>query len=678
MIDNRLAVRPAFNTLDPAASTGFRVEEADMGGIMSILSDNIYSDKIMAVVREIICNAVDACVMSPNIGKPVVLHAPTIAEPWISFRDWGNGLSFEEVKNIFVCYGKSTKRDTNLATGMLGIGSKSPFSYTDAFNVISYTGTEKVTYCAQKTANGGATMYQVATIPCDEPTGLEVVVYVESHDIDAFHQRIRSFYRYCQYPITCDQIKLAKVDIEYLSEDDKSFFVATSKNRYDQTEKDSCGVVMGNIRYPLTISRYTCENGVALESDVFNFAQRTQFVVPMGSVMFTASREAIKYTKDTISNLTNFINSAYKSAVAEIQKRISAAKTIFDLGDVNRACDNFGLKFDQCEWKGVRLSDISGFLRTNSREIHLKNDRFSTKSHGIACTSLTTKDVIVLIDEHEHMEKQVSRRAYSLKRDGRVLIIRAENSKLIQRMGKPDEKVFTLDDLAIPYAKLSSVPLFKIERKASDGDVYSGFRRGIYGISREYRGYHRDRLSVKREAIPEGKKYYIQTDVSSGGSRTLFSDKLFDFLSSKTGILYTQVFAATPSAVTSISKLGDWEELNLENRIKELVSKEYSKEDFTNIVALSRFSSLKDFAPDIESKRSKYTSVPPYIRELANSEYDESVIEAIEHRRDTINAIEYLCTQAFGEGQTLDVKKRFTQAILPVVEKFIADEKVKP
>lgn len=676
MIDNRLAVRPAFNTLDPAASTGFRVEEADMGGIMSILSDNIYSDKIMAVVREILCNSIDACVMSPNIGKPVVLHAPTIAEPWISFRDWGNGLSFDGVKNTFVCYGKSTKRETNLATGMLGIGSKSPFSYTDAFNVISYTGTEKVTYCAQKTANGGATMYQVATVPCDEPTGLEVVVYVEPHDIDAFHQRIRSFYRYCQYPITCDQIKLTKVDIEYLSEDDKSFFIATSKNRYDQTEKDYCGVVMGNIRYPLTVSRYTCENGIFLESDVFNFAQRTQFVVPMGSVMFTASREAIKYTKDTVANLTNFINSAYKSAVAEVQKRVAEAKTIFDLGDVNRACDNFGLKFDQCEWKGVRLSDISGFLRTNSREIHLKNDRFSTKSHGIACTSLTTKDVIVLVDEHEHKEKQVSRRAYSLKGEGRVLLIRAEDSKLVFRAGKPDEKSYTLDDLAIPYTKLSSVPLIKIDRKASSGDAYSGFRRGIYSVIRDYRCYVRNRLSVKSDAIPEGKKYYIKID--EFGSNKLFSETMFNFLASKIDITVSQIFAVTPSAAISVSKIKDWEELNVEARAKELVSKEYSKEDFTNIVALSRFSSLKDFAPDIESKRSKYTSVPAYIRELANSEYDESVIEAIERRRDTINSIEYLCTQAFGEGQTLDVKKRFTQAIMPVVEKFVADEKVKP
>lgn len=670
MIDNRLAVRPAFNTLDPSASTGFRVEEADMGGIMSILSDNIYSDKIMAVVREIICNSIDACVMSPNVGKPVVLHAPTVAEPWISFRDWGNGLSFEEVKNIFVCYGKSTKRDTNLATGMLGIGSKSPFSYTDAFNVISYTGTEKVTYCAQKTANGGATMYQVATIPCDEPTGLEVVVYVESYDIDAFHQRIRSFYRYCQYPITCDQIKLAKVDIEYLTEDDKSFFIATSKNRYDQTEKDSCGVVMGNIRYPLTVSRYTCENGIFLESDVFNFAQRTQFVVPMGSVMFTASREAIKYTKDTVANLTKFINSAYESAVAEVQKRVAEAKTIFDLGDVNRACDNFGLKFDQCEWKGVRLSDISGFLRTNSREIHLKNDRFSTKSHGISCTGLTTKDVIVLVDEHEHMEKQVSRRAYSLKGEGRVLIIRAENTKLIQRMGKPDEKSYSLDDLAIPYVKLSTVPLFKVQRSTPTGDTYSGFRRGIYGIYEDYRHFAKNSLSVKADAVPEGKKYYISIAEGGGRNQNLFSSKLFSFLRSKTDISADQIFATTPSATISVAKLPDWEELNIEARARELVSKEYSAEDFKNIFLLNRFGDLEDEAPKVEALRAKFASVPEFVKEIAMSNGDTSEAEKIQELKNLITRVDYLCNQTLGYPDG-PVRKRFRQAVLPVIQEQI-------
>ena len=112
----------------------------------SILSSGLYANKIRAIVRELSCNAVDSHVASGRTDTPFDVHLPNDLEPWFSIRDYGTGLSHEQVSSIYTTYFESTKTESNDYIGALGLGSKSPFAYTDNFTVTAIKDGKKGIY----------------------------------------------------------------------------------------------------------------------------------------------------------------------------------------------------------------------------------------------------------------------------------------------------------------------------------------------------------------------------------------------------------------------------------------------------------------------------------------------------------------------------------------------------
>ena len=114
-------------------SASFGISEADTASIMGILRDGLYTDRILAVLREYSANAWDAHRMIGKGDLPLQITIPTHNNPVLRIRDFGPGLSHDDIFKIYSQYGASTKRNTNDAVGMLGIGSKSGFAYSDTF-----------------------------------------------------------------------------------------------------------------------------------------------------------------------------------------------------------------------------------------------------------------------------------------------------------------------------------------------------------------------------------------------------------------------------------------------------------------------------------------------------------------------------------------------------------------
>ena len=110
----------------------------DIAFIVDMFADKVYSHKERAIIRELSCNAHDSHVMAGTTHIPFEVHLPTQLEPYFSIRDYGTGLTDDEVRNIFAGIGISTKRDSNEVIGCFGIGSLSPYSMTDSFTVESY------------------------------------------------------------------------------------------------------------------------------------------------------------------------------------------------------------------------------------------------------------------------------------------------------------------------------------------------------------------------------------------------------------------------------------------------------------------------------------------------------------------------------------------------------------
>lgn len=106
--------------------------------IFDILRSKMYSNKIGAVAREIASNSRDAN-REAKTDKNIEIEftndnfLSTIGDTSIIFRDYGIGISPDRMETIFLKYAASTKRDSDLQTGGFGIGSKTPFCYTDSF-----------------------------------------------------------------------------------------------------------------------------------------------------------------------------------------------------------------------------------------------------------------------------------------------------------------------------------------------------------------------------------------------------------------------------------------------------------------------------------------------------------------------------------------------------------------
>ncbi len=151
------------------------------------LRDKIYNDKVLACVREYICNAVDEH-KKYNVERPVVVKIDTIktTKTW-SVRDYAKGLDEQGIRNIFGMYFESTKNHSNEYVGGFGIGSKSAHSYTDTFYINShYNGVCSMYACVLGGGDKGVPIGEIYKIS-EEPTlgsGIEI-----SFDITNDHHR---------------------------------------------------------------------------------------------------------------------------------------------------------------------------------------------------------------------------------------------------------------------------------------------------------------------------------------------------------------------------------------------------------------------------------------------------------------------------------------------------------
>ena len=131
--------------LGEVISTEFALETN--ASMIQMLTQSVYKDPISAVIREWSTNACDACLAAQ---KPVKfdVHLPVLEDSTFYVRDYGTGLSEKDIMGLFSTLGASTKRDSDLYNGTLGIGRMAGLAVpgTDAFTVESFLDGTHYTY----------------------------------------------------------------------------------------------------------------------------------------------------------------------------------------------------------------------------------------------------------------------------------------------------------------------------------------------------------------------------------------------------------------------------------------------------------------------------------------------------------------------------------------------------
>ena len=152
-----------------------------------ILSSSLYSNPIAAIIRELSCNARDSHVEAGNT-EPFKVHVPTMLDPTFYVQDFGTGLGHEQVMSLYTTFFESTKTSSNDYVGALGLGSKSPFSYTDNFTVVAIKDGVKNVYSAFINDAGIPSIVRGHSEHTTEHSGVKVEFAVESKDFKKFSE----------------------------------------------------------------------------------------------------------------------------------------------------------------------------------------------------------------------------------------------------------------------------------------------------------------------------------------------------------------------------------------------------------------------------------------------------------------------------------------------------------
>lgn len=343
-----------------------------------ILSNSLYANPLLAVLRETITNAEDA---NQENGKDVPVEISFTEDSFLlSVTDHGKGIPHDKVHEIYCIYGKSTKQETEV-TGGLGLGCKSPFALVDSFTISNCHGGIRRDYLLVK-EQGIPKLIETKGQREDENTGLTVNILLprDKYRYESICEIISSLcfcggikaqlngkdLPYVQYPEnrvtylskTENNAKLGDIGISNI--DAETYAVKYGCNVYGfnsyeiPKEEEDLREVLKEYHKCLHLRIML---GYKEKAGVFFNRYIPVFNVPANSIDITPNRENIRFTKKTINTLFRMIReeiSSIRTSKLESKEVIEAFKlnrlefiaNVFGL----RGKDNKGFTAEEIDW----------------------------------------------------------------------------------------------------------------------------------------------------------------------------------------------------------------------------------------------------------------------------------------------------------------------------------------
>ena len=447
-----------ISTDENTVSGQFTLKQENLAHVFNILRNNLYSDKILAPIREYSTNATDANVENGKASQPIQVTLPTMIDPVFKVRDFGKGLSEHDIFEVYSSYGASTKRASNDYVGTLGMGSKSAFGYVDSFTVTSYYDGVKKVYEAYIDETKIGAISKIHEEASSEPSGICVSITVNTKDISRFRTTGIEFYKFYE-PMPVFLGNDIKHDILSLKSSMKILFQSDAFMVYrDNTYRKTIGVKMGNIVYPVT-------NTTGLDVEWLGYYDNILINVNIGEVSFTTSRESLEMSASTIKTINDKISKLRSEIAKQFQKQIDDCEDMWSALHVyNSAFDKTikSLLTKNLTWRKKKV-DVNILSKLEWTEFNQRNSQWRN-----AYTSPSQKDVAMIVDDGGYPTSQTRSRLMLARAE---LIAEKKWNRICYGKGTKES---SLDFLASPeidgarVIKLSSVQAVPVKRsKAS-------------------------------------------------------------------------------------------------------------------------------------------------------------------------------------------------------------------
>lgn len=410
-------------------SVNCTIDAEDMRYVASLLRNN-YSNPSLAVVREITANALDANIEA-GATRRVEVTVPTQLAPHFVVRDFGGGLSQEDVFGLYSKYGKSTKRSSNNYIGAFGIGKFAPLSYGNNFTVVSYHGGKKISYNVFVNEDDDTKIVKLHEEVSNEPTGLSVEVAIADDDVDTFRDVCKDFFRFFsdeEMPkfIGVGEDEKFFDDYEVIMEaHDGSWFILDDQRESWRRHHHQSHAIMGRVHYPLNASSINFDS-ITVKGD--KKSQRTANQLKelvnqhnlyirfdIGQLKLHHSRESLEYNKQTQKEILSVLLEVCKDIEEIAKEKLGDAEDLWDAkvkyAQVMNALP-YGLKHifeNSFQWKGVKINtptinrDYKWQDDVKVREYRKSNDADATDGYKVSSTETARiypqKDSILVIQD---------------------------------------------------------------------------------------------------------------------------------------------------------------------------------------------------------------------------------------------------------------------------------------
>jgi len=551
--------------------SSFGISSKDSAHILNILRDKLYSNKILAVVREYCTNAQDA---HKEIGKldPIEVSLPNRLNQHFTVRDFGPGLSEEDVRNIYVMYGASTKRQSNAVVGQLGLGCKAAFAYTDKFNVTSWHGGEKKIYTAYIDETGVGKIALLSSSESTEPEGIEVSIPVKAQDNCDFAHETKELLRFFDPLPVVHGIDIGAFNY-YMEE---AIGNGVHFKLVDKSEGSWSYVIMGGVPYRINRSSVEVKDGyeAILSLGIHLF-------VNIGDVDVAAHREALEYTEETKKTVNKYIEEAAEKALKTKANMICKALTYREANQAFISINNyhpFWRKIQNIKtWKNKKLDGqiipqniVCSMWRPsyqgNGYRWHEKLSVHSDEKHQL----------FIIDDPKQWKQKMGQWMNYKNINPNNVYVIRIDtkDQKEVDKFWAERE----LDDYTITPISQCDVPktVLKTLKNRATGRPRSNTHIGNVFVLKEESKRPRLRNTKSKdwdraEGISDGLKYYVELDMFfvKHNDVKYEIDKFEEFLSVAKGLGFVpdKIYGVKKAQVEKLND--DW--IPLMEKIKESI-----------------------------------------------------------------------------------------------------------
>lgn len=306
---------------------------------MQVLSSKIYSDPVSSIIRELSSNAVDAHIAAGTSHIPYDVYLPNMLHSRFCIRDYGTGMSHEDIMNVFISYFESSKRDTNDYVGGFGLGCKTPFSYASSFTITSYHNNICRIYSAYKDEHDYPLISLVSEEQTIEHNGLKIEFPVKTFDYSLFNLKAEAVYQWFDHKpnILCSEINKKefnrKLDIYHENNDYIIYNDKDNKIFEKYSYNSNVYIKHGNACYKVDLNlvkNYISDNEHSIYLTGINQLLDNLCIVlkmPVGSITLAASRESIHYNEYTIKNISMHLIKVVKDLVQYLDNLINQKKT---------------------------------------------------------------------------------------------------------------------------------------------------------------------------------------------------------------------------------------------------------------------------------------------------------------------------------------------------------------